>query len=188
MTTMRDWRTNRDLWTRVLEKQTGVGVEVWNKRIRRQGLENEPSLRIWLTKQDVRGYAQSLLVMERFGYPDFIRATGQELIDRQYADRPQLRPIYEAIIETATKAGEVAIQARKTFVALVSPQRTFARIQPTTRTRVDVGLRLEWQKPAGRLRPSKIHETMQLQMELTSVKEVDSEVRRWLEKAYAENC
>lgn len=34
------------------------------------------------------GYARSLLVMERFGYPDFLRASGDELIDGQYADRP----------------------------------------------------------------------------------------------------
>jgi hypothetical protein len=187
MTTIRDWQTDRDMWVRVLERQTGAGFEVWNKRIRKQGLESESTVRTWLRKQGVSGYAQSLLVMERFGYPDFIRATGQELIDGQYADRPQLRPIYDAIIDTATKAGEVAIQARKTFVALVSPWRTFARVQPTTRNRVDVGLRLEGQKPAGRLRPSRIHETMQLQMELTSAKEVDFEVRHWLEKAYTEN-
>jgi hypothetical protein len=36
------------------------------------------------------GYAQSLLVMECFGYPAFFLASADELIEGQYADRPQL--------------------------------------------------------------------------------------------------
>jgi hypothetical protein len=29
--------------------------------------------------------------MERFGYPDFFIASANDLVDGQYADRPQLR-------------------------------------------------------------------------------------------------
>jgi hypothetical protein len=175
------------MWIRVLERQTGEGVEVWNRRISKQRPHDEASLRAWLLRQGITGYAQSLLVMERFGYPEFVRATARELIERQYGDRPQLRPIYEAIIKAATTYDEVAIQARKTYVALVSSRRTFARIQPTTRTRLDLGLRLDSQAPGGRLQPSRIHETMRVQIGLSAPNEVDAEVRKWLRQAYQEN-
>jgi hypothetical protein len=56
------------------------------------------------------------------------------------------------------------------------------------KNRVDLGLRLDGQKPGGRLQPSKIHETMQLQISLTTRDEVDSEVLGWLQQAYNENC
>ncbi|HEX6033346.1 MAG TPA: DUF5655 domain-containing protein, partial [Anaerolineales bacterium] len=79
-------------------------------------------------------------------------------------------------------------QARKTYVSLLTPRRTFARVQATTKQRVDLGLRLEGQTPSGRLRPSRIHETMQFQISLTSVEEIDAEVLRWLRQAYNENC
>ena len=187
MTTTRDWQRNRAMWVRVLEKQTGEGVDVWNRRILKQNLRDERSLRAWLTKQRVTGYAQSLLVMERFGYPDFILATADELIEQQYADRPNLRPIYDAIVSAATRCGDIVVQARKTFVSLVTPRRTFARVQPTTKSRVDLGLRLEKPRPRGRLQPSKIHETMPLQVSLTAVGEVDSHVLEWLQQAYDEN-
>ena len=59
---------------------------------------------------------------------------------------------------------------------------------PTTKNRVDLGLRLEGQEPGGRLQPSTIHETMKLQISLTSVDQVDAEVLRWLRQAYDENC
>jgi Domain of unknown function (DUF5655) len=188
MTETRDWHRNRDMWVRVLEKQTGKGVAAWKRRIGSRSFRDERSLRAWLIGQGVTGYAQSLLVMERFGYPDFVVASADQLIDQQYADRPDLRPIYDAIVSAATRCGDVVIQARKTYVSLVTRRRTFARIQPTTKTRVDLGLRLDRQQPSGRLQPSKIHETMRLQISMTATQRVDSEVRRWLQQAYTENC
>jgi hypothetical protein len=188
MTQTRDWQRNRDMWVGVLERQTGEGVDVWKRRIGKQRIADERGLRAWLTKQGVTGYAQSLLVMERFGYPDFVLATADQLIAQQYADRPNLRPIYDAIVAAATRCGDVIIQAWKTYVSLVTPRRTFARVQPTTRTRLDLGLRLDKRRPGGRLQPSKIHETMRLQVGVTTVDEVDSEVKKWLQQAYAENA
>ncbi|HEX2442345.1 MAG TPA: DUF5655 domain-containing protein [Vicinamibacterales bacterium] len=182
-----DWQRNRNMWVRILEKRTGESVGTWNRRVKKDGPADEPRLRAWLSKQGITGYAQTLLVMERFGYPDFLTASADELIDRQYADRPALRPIFDAIVDASTKLGSVVIQARKTYVSLVSPRRTFARVVATTKDRVDLGLRLERQKPHGRLEPSRIHETMKLQIGLTSRAQVDAEVRRWLRAAYEES-
>ena len=70
-------------------------------------------------------YAQVDGSTRRFGYPDFFRASADKLIDMQYADRPQLRPIFDYVISAAARLGEVIIQARKTYVSLVSPRRIF---------------------------------------------------------------
>lgn len=187
MKEVRGWERSRTQWIRHLEESTGEDLDTWNKRIRSEGFPDEDSLRLWLAQQGVTGYAQTLLVMERFGYPDFLVASAGQLIDAQYADRPQLRPIFDAILNPAVGFGEVVIQARKTYVSLVSPRRTFARLQPTTKTRLDLGLRLAGQQPGGRLQPSTIHETMQLQISLTSLDQVDAEVLSWLRQAYDEN-
>jgi hypothetical protein len=176
------------MWIRVLQKQTGEGLDHWNQRVRSENFKDEKSLRAWLNQQGVKGYAESLLVMERFCYPDFLTASADELIDGQYADRPHLRPIYDAIINVVMGIGAVTIQTRKTYVSLLTPRRTFARVQPTTKNRVAVGLRLEGRKPSGRLQSSTIHPTMKFQIGLTSVDEVDAEVLSWLRQAYDENC
>ena len=188
MSNVLDWNRNREMWIRVLEKQTGESLERWNQRVRKEKFKDEKSLRAWLHQQGVKGYAESLLVMERFGYPDFLTASADELIENQYADRPHLRPIYDAILNAMLGIGEITIQTRKTYVSLLTPRRTFARVQPTTKNRVDLGLRLEGQKPVGRLQPSTIHETMKLQISLTSVSEIDAEVLSWLRQAYEANC
>ncbi|HEY9430656.1 MAG TPA: DUF5655 domain-containing protein [Blastocatellia bacterium] len=173
---------------RLLKERTGEDVEAWNGRVKKESFNDEKALRAWLTKQGVTGYAQSLLVMERFGYPDFLLASADELVEGQYGDRPHLRPILDAILDAAAGLGEVTIQARKTYVSLVSPRRTFARVQPTTKNRVDLGLRLDGQKPGGRLQPSKIHDTMRLQISFTTRDEVDSEALDWLQRAYDRSC
>jgi Domain of unknown function (DUF5655) len=186
MALIQDWRHNRDIWIRVLENQTSEGLDIWNRRIRKASIADEHGLRSWLSAQGVTGYAQSLLVMERFGYPDFVLATADELIDKQYDGRPQLRAIYDSIINASNGCGEIVIQARKTYVSLVAPRRTFARVQPR-KLQVDLGLRLENCKEGGRLKPSRIHHTMCVQIELNTSAEVDDEVCNWLKQAYVEN-
>jgi Domain of unknown function (DUF5655) len=185
---MRDWTHNRDMWIRVLEEKTGKSLAHWNGRITKEKFADVGSLKSWLAQQGVTGYAKQLLVMERFGYPDFVTTSADALIDAQYADRPHLRPIYDAIVRAAGDLGDYVIQVRKGFVSLVTPRRTFARVQSTTRDRVDLGLRLEGTKPGGRLQPSRIHETMKLQISFTKPQDVNGEALRWLKKAYEQNC
>jgi hypothetical protein len=116
-----------------------------------------------------------------------LTSSADELIDGQYADRPHLRPIYEAVVAAAQSIGEIVIQARKGYVSLLTPKRTFARVRATTKDRIDLALRLEESKPHGRLKPSKIHETMPVQVSLKDLKDLDKEVIKWLRKAYEEN-
>ena len=134
MARTRDWKGTQELSARLLAERTGESVETWNERVKGHGFTDEQQLRAWLSAQGVTGYAQSLLVMERFGYPDFLLASADELIEGQYADRPQIRPIFDAIIDAAAGLGEVVVQARKTYV---SPHRVPAAC--VTRSRRSAG-------------------------------------------------
>jgi hypothetical protein len=121
-----------------------------------------------------------------FVHDALITATDEELIARQYANRPDLRRVYDALIDAAKECGEIIIQVRETYVSLVAPRRTFARIKPL-RNQVDLGLRLEHCEAVGRIEPSRIHHTMRVQVGLTSAADVDPEVRCLLAQAYLEN-
>src|SRR5689334_24283020 len=78
-----------------------------------------------------------------------------ELIEGQYADRPELRPILDTVLALLPTLGPATVQARKTIVSLVSPRRTFAVVRATTKDRVDLGLRLDDAEPGGRLQSAK---------------------------------
>lgn len=189
MTQNLSWRERSDWIAGLLERRTGERVEAWNTRIRAVGPANEASLRAWLTQQGVTGYPQMLLVMETFGYPDYLVAEADELIDGQYADRPGLRPILDALLDLAPGLGDVSVQTRKGYVTLVSPRRTFASIEPTTKTRLDLGLRLNGQEPLGRLQTARSmgNSAVTHRIGLSSPDEIDDEVIGWLQRAYDTN-
>lgn len=185
----RDWRQRNEWIADLLFRRTGKTVGEWNERIRELAPPDRSTLSQWLTDQGVTGYPRALLGNEHFGYPDFLTATADELIDGQYATRPHLRPIYEAVLLQVAELPEVTVQARKTYVSLVGPRRTFATVQATTRDRVDVGLRLSG-SPAGRVRDRSGLGSSQMtaRIPIRSVEEVDEEVAGWLRRAYEENA
>jgi Family of unknown function (DUF5990)/Domain of unknown function (DUF5655) len=109
-----------------------------------------------------------------------------ELIAGQYADRPQLRPLLDAVLAALPPLGPVTVQARRTCVSFVSPRRTFAAAEATTKSRVDLGLRLDGVPPDGRLLAARNMNagSMNLRIALTGPGDVDDEVRDWLRRAY----
>jgi len=182
------WREMRDWAAHLLRSRTGQDVAAWNRRVAEAGLPDEQALRAWLDGQGVTGYAQALLVWERFGYPDFLTAEADELIAGQYSDRPQLRPVFDAVLAALPAVGPATVQARKTMVSLVTPRLTFAVIQATTKSRVDLGLRLEHERPGGRLLAAGDLGAATVRIGLTRPEDVDAEVLGWLRRAYQQNA
>ena len=122
------------------------------------------------------------------GYSD-LRADARELIEDQYADRPRLRPILDAVLALLPALGPATVQARKTIVSLVCPRRTFAVVRATTKDRVDLGLRLDDAEPGGRLQSAKGIGSggATVRIALSRPEDVDDEVRGLMRRAYEEN-
>ena len=74
----------------------------------------------------------------------------------------------------------------KTFVPLYRSH-VFAQIKPTTRTRIDLGLALKDTKTPKRLIDTggfAKKDRITRRIEISSVGEIDDEVRRWMKVAY----
>jgi hypothetical protein len=189
VTETRSWAEMLTWIEQRLVAATGDDVASWSARVRETGLTTEAEVRAWLAERGVTGYGQVILVMERFGYPDFLTATADELVDAQYAAKPALRPVYEAVVTAALGVGQMHVQARKGYVSLVTARRTFAVVQASSRARVDLGLRLSGREPAGRLLPARSigNGDCSVRFGLTAVADVDDEVVDALAEAYAAN-
>jgi len=185
----RSWREMYERIAAQIQRETGADIAAWNGRITERGASNSADLKAWLNEQGVTGYPAMLLGFETFGYPDYLQASADELIDGQYRDKPAIRPIYDRLIAELPEVGEVEVQARKTYVALIGPRRTFASIQPTTRTRVDIGLRFDDAADAEGLEPAKSigQSSMTHKLALSSPDDVDREAVGWLRRAYEAN-
>ncbi len=108
------------------------------------------------------------------------------LVDAQYQGRKaELRPIYEALIAMIEGLGkDVEVSPKKTYVSL-RRSKQFALIQPSTRTRVDLGLNLKGTPASERLEDSGSFNAMvSHRVRLTSKKDVNAQLKSWLRKAY----
>lgn len=188
MTRVQGWEGMRADIARRLERDTGASLQEWVARVRASGTADEPALRAWLAERGVHGYGQMVLVMERFGYPDFLLAAADDLVDAQYADRPALRPLLDAVLAAGSAYEGVVVQARKTYVCLVTPRRTFAQLLPATRTRLDLGLRLPGVAPEGRLLPAtSALSNSTCRLALSGPDDLDDVALGWLRRAYEAN-
>jgi hypothetical protein len=171
----------------MLQQSTGSGLEHWLARIRDLDPPDEHALRDWLTSEGVSGYPRALLVHETFGYPDSTVRAADALIDAQYDDRPTLRPILDAVLLYAGDLDDVSISTTPEHVALAGPAGTFAVVRPSTRTRVDLGLRIDLPASAENTRltaATELGDEFPARIELTSPAQVDSAVAAWLKVAY----
>ncbi|HEU5392464.1 MAG TPA: DUF5990 family protein [Streptosporangiaceae bacterium] len=112
------------------------------------------------------------------------------LIEGQYADRPQLRPILDAVLAVLPELGPLTVQARRTLVTLFTPRRAFAAVRATTKNRVDLGLRLDDARPRGRLLAAGNvgGGGVRVRVALGRPEDVDDEIRELMRRAYAENA
>ena len=109
-----------------------------------------------------------------------------DLVTAQYAgEKADLKPIYDRLIEAVNGFGkDVEIAPKNTYVSL-RRKKQFALIQPSTRTRVDLGINLKGKAPAGKLEASGSFNAMvSHRVRLESAKDVTADVIGWLKEAY----
>lgn len=109
-----------------------------------------------------------------------------DLVAAQYAgNKAELKPIYDALIEAAKRCGAIEIAPKKAYVSL-RRSKQFAIIQPSTRTRVDLGLNLTGEPAKGRLEKSGSFNAMvSHRVRLETAADVDKDVKAWLKKAWS---
>ncbi|WP_332761636.1 DUF5655 domain-containing protein [Pseudarthrobacter sp.] len=188
------WQTMVDSNKALLLRKTGQDVGYWAEQARSAGLRNDAELRHWMRDEHgVTGYAQYAVSWELFGYPEFMLRDADELIDGQYINHPELRPIADALLAWAAATEGVEIQMRKGYVSLHSPRRKFAQVTRTTNTAVDVALRLDTLRldaaAGGRLEALKARadDPFDRRVRLTSVDQVDEELLEILARALDQN-
>jgi len=168
-------------------EKTGKELEEWYKLLRESGLQKHGEM-MKLMKESYgvsHGFANLIALLYRAqeaGGPP----PEEDLVSTQYAGSKEgLRPIYDAVIDAIRSFGsDVEIAPKKNYVSL-RRNKQFAIVQPSTRTRVDLGLNLKEYPPTKRLERGNIFNGMCThRVQLESVNDLDEEVIRWLRIAY----
>jgi hypothetical protein len=103
----------------------------------------------------------------------------------QYGGKEALKPVYEALIKLVQGFGDdVGIAPKKAYVSLRRAKQ-FALLQPSTKSRLDVGIKLKDVEPAGRLEASGSFNAMVThRVRTTNLDDIDADLKAWLKAAY----
>jgi hypothetical protein len=169
-----------------LEAKTGRSLADWIAIVKKSGLAKHGEIVKMLKAEHGIGHGYANLVAHKAAATDAASADAGDLVAAQYAGpKAGLRPIYDSIIEAVSGFGsDVEVAPKKTYVSL-RRSKQFGLVQPSTKTRVDVGLTLGDRKPAGRLEASGSFNAMvSHRVRVESASDVDAELIGWLRQAY----
>ena len=179
-----------------LEEKTGKSLDEWITLSNKSGPKDEKERVAWLKSRHGLGTNYAGWISERsFGRglessdPDAYLAAASQFVEDMYAGpKAALRPIYDALLELAFSLGkDIRISPARTIVPIYR-NHVIAQIKPSTRTRVDFGLALGDTKPTARLKSTggfDKGDRITHSIALSSVADIDTEVGKWLTKAYS---
>jgi hypothetical protein len=169
-----------------MKEKTGKTLEQWLKIAKKEALEKHGQIVKFLKeKHDVtHGFAN--LIAHKTLESDAGSSAGDDLITAQYsAKKAGLKPIYDTVLKVVESFGkDVEIAPKKAYVSL-RRKKQFAIVQPSTATRVDIGINLPDTPPTDRLEASGSFNSMvSHRVRVTDAKQVNAELKKWLKAAY----
>jgi hypothetical protein len=182
---------------RNIQSKTGRSIAELHQAVVAAGLQKTGERRAWLMNEFKLGYGDANAVALFMGKPlpvlDGAAATPAKpdasdldsLLDALYAGpKAQMRPLHEAVMKLARACGEFEIAPKKTYLSL-RRKKQFAMLGPATQGSVELGLNIKSTLSSPRLKPLSAGGMCNYTVRFSSKAEVDAEVKRWLEQAFA---
>lgn len=165
--------------------KTGKALNQWFEIISATGLEKHGQIVKLLKEQYGVTHGFANLIASDFLQQNNASIEQEDLISAQYSgDKQGIKPIFDAIIARLGGFDEVEISPKKTYVSL-RRNKQFALIQPSTKSRIDVGINLKDEPPTARLEASGSFNAMvSHRVRITELAQVDDELLNWLRQAY----
>ncbi len=170
-----------------MKEKTGKTLEQWLGVTRKAGLSKHGEI-VKMLKSDhsmTHGFA-NLVAHKTLKSDAGSAGDGDDLVAAQYSGAKEgLKPIYDAIIACVEKLDGVEVSPKKAYVSL-RRSKQFAIVQPSTKTRVDLGLNLKGDPATNRLEDSGSFNAMvSHRVRLEKASDVDKEVKAWIKKAWS---
>ena len=171
---------------RNIEAQTGRSVDGWIGALRgAPGLARHGQMVAWLKSEHSLSHGYANHIAKRALEAEAPRSAEDPVAHLFEGGKEALRPLYQRLADAAVALGpDVEIAPKKANVS-VRRRKQFALLQPSTRTRLDLGLILPGWEPAGRLEAAGSFNAMFThRVRLESADQLDAEVLGWLREAY----
>lgn len=127
-----------------IEKNTGKKLDEWIRIVNKSGFAKHGELVCFLKEKHGFTHGNANVVVH-FAKQSHAGAAenSDDLIEAQYKGKENLKPWYDKLMQEIGKFGkDIQIAPKKAYVSLVR-RKQFAILQPSTKTRIDVGLNLK---------------------------------------------
>ena len=182
-------------WIAELKPKTGRSLDEWLRFIKKNGPKELKARREWLKAEHGLGTNSAWWLADRAdgkdeeaGDPDAYLKAAEGYVEKMFSgSKSELRPIYDALLKLGLSVGKEAKACPCQTIVPLYRNHVFAQIKPTTRTRIDFGFALGDTKAKGRLIDTSgfaRKDRITHRIEITSLKDIDDEVKRWLKVAY----
>lgn len=106
-----------------------------------------------------------------------------DLVEYQYKGKENLYPIYQQLIEFLTSLDGVEVAPKKSYVSLRT-KKQFALIQPSTKKRIDIGLKFPKDYPSNLEKFGSFNSMVTHRIRIESLSDFNAEVKSSLEAAH----
>lgn len=176
----------RDSMINNMPKNTGKSLDQWLVICQSSSATKHGELVKWLKAEQglTHGFANLIAHVKMNG--PIVDDNGDDLLAAQYVGaKSELRPVYDALIAAVNGfEGDFEVAPKKAYVSL-RRQKQFAIIQPSTKTRLDIGLNLKGEAITNRLEASGSFNSMcSHRVRLVNVEDVDDELLAWIKAAF----
>ena len=182
-------------WTGELKQKTGRSLDEWMRYLKKNGPKDEKERRAWLKEEHGLGTNTAWWLAERLegegtevGDPDEYLKAAEGYVEKMFAGgKAGLKPLYDALLKLGLGIGKEAKACPCQTIVPLYRNHVFAQIKPTTRTRIDFGFALGDTKAKGRLIDTggfAKKDRITHRIEITSLDDIDDEVKHWLKVAY----
>jgi predicted transport protein len=165
-----------------MPEKTGKPLEEWIQILKVHSFEKHSEAVSFLKKEYsvTHGFANTIVHIAKTDHN-----TQEDLVGSQYLNKATLKPIYDKIVQIVSEFGnDVELAPKKAYVSL-RRSKQFAIIQPSTKSRVDVGINLGGVEPTDRLLVSGSFNSMvSHRVKVSDLSDVDEELVKWLKTAY----
>ncbi len=169
-----------------LKEKTGKSINEWIEIVKKTKLEKHKEIIDYLKANHGFTHGFANLVAHKARKSDAGSVENQDdLVTDQYKGKESLRPIYDKIITELKQFGDdFEIAPKRAYVSL-RRKKQFAIIQPSTKTRVDVGINIKGRETTERLEASgSFNGMVSHRVRISDAKEVDKDLINWMKEGY----
>jgi hypothetical protein len=172
-----------------LKERTGKTIEEWIAILKKSGPATQKERAAWLKENHgiTTNYAM-WIAQSADGQGGADSYDPEGMVEAMFAGpKAGLRPIYDELLKLGFKLGKDVTVTPCATIVPIRRKHVIAQVKPSTRTRIDFGFALGATRATGRLIDTGGYakkDRITHRIPISSLEEIDDEVKHWLKVAY----